>query len=667
MTPQRLRTIVDQYFASSVGDDALLALGDFALERGEHGEARAWWEKLIPTPPQSVPREQFEHVMADEELPAEDRERLQKWYQPDSALPPLAYRFSADESLDDATRAALVTFWNARGLMPSRLAYPDSDLDLAGIRARLVLVSILEGSFERATDELTGYRSMHATARGRLGGLDVNYADALATMLTKAKEWPPRVEQRDWPTFAGAMSRSHVGPVPLAPDVAIWPDAVTLPKPPVTDSFYPSPRVGETKNELLSYHPIVVGNLVAVNTQHEIRVYDLRTGKPAWGGDAVIYRPAEPVVERMHGSASTLGVARFTMTAYDGFLYARMGDALTTRPEDSLNYQQPSYLVGLDLAGEGRLAWPPIRAEEKWAFEGSPVADGRRIYVAMRHGTRPQSHIACYDVRSGRQLWRQFVASAETPSRGQSGECTHNLLTLVDGMLYVNTNLGAVAALSAETGRPAWIVRYPRAKKGDLNQRATHFYRDLTPCLYDRGRLIVAPADSESILAYDAATGLLLWETALAKDVVHLLGIGGDALWASGEKLWHINVATGKVNYPWPEGPTPKGFGRGVLAGGKVYWPTVQAIHVFDQRTGQEQAPIPLEARGMHSGNLVAAGDVLLIAGSERLSALGPAHPSTARPTLGRVEQPSDAPSQPRTPRKSLTTHPPLARGFEQR
>ncbi len=136
----------------------------------------------------------------------------------------------------------------------------------------------------------------------------------------------------------------------------------------------------------------------------------------------------------------------------------------------------------------------------------------------------------------------------------------------------------------------------PARKKGDLNQRATHFYRDLTPCLYDRGRLIVAPADSDSILAYDAATGLLLWETGLAKDVVHLLGVGGDALWASGEKLWHINVATGKVSYPWPEGPTPKGFGRGVLAGGKVYWPTVREIHVFDQRSGQEHAPIQLEA-----------------------------------------------------------------------
>ena len=487
-----------------------------------------------------------------------------------------------------------------------------------------MLVSILEGSRKRAAEELSGFRSLHSAATGRLGGLEVNYSQALDALLAKSASWPPIVPERDWPTFAGNMARSKVAPAAPVPDRLLWPEPATLPKAPVTDSFYPSPRVGETKNELLSYHPLVVGDLVLVNTQSEIRAYDIHTGKPAWGEDPVIYRPADALPERTLGTPSTLGVARFTMTAHDGLLLARMGDPLTTRPEDNSVFHQPNYLVCLDLAGQGRLVWPPMRLEDKWAFEGSPVTDGRRMYIAPRHGARPQSHVACYDVRTGRPIWRQFVASAETPARGQSGECTHNLLTLVNDVIYVNTNLGAVAALSADTGRPIWIVRYPRAKKGDLNQRATHFYRDLTPCLYDRGRLIVAPADSESILAYNAATGLLLYETSLAKDVVHLLGVGGDVLWASGEKLWRINVISGKVAL-WPEGPTPKGFGRGVLAGTKVYWPTAQSIRVFDQITGQEHPPIELEARGISSGNLVAAGNILLIAGSDRITALGPA------------------------------------------
>ncbi len=408
-----LRTIVEQYFASSVGDDALLALGDLALEGGEHGEARAWWEKLIPTPPQSVPREQFERSWRTMGCRSRSGSDCRNGTSPTVPCPPWPIGFAPTRHSMDATRAALVTFWNARGLMPSRLAYPDSDLDLAGIRARLVLASILEGSWERATDELTGLRSLHATAHGRLGGTGCKLRGCIGRDACQGQRLAAACRAARMADLRRARCRARTwGPVPLEPDMALWPDAVTLPKPPVTDSFYPSPRVGETKNELLSHHPIVVGNLVAVNTQHEIRVYDLRTGNPAWGGDAVIFRPAEPVVERTHGSASTLGVARFTMTAYDGFLYARMGDAVTTRPEDSVNYQQPSYLVGLDLAGEdawhGRRFAPKRNGPSK--ARPSPMAGASMS--PMRHGTRPQSHVACYDASTGRQLWRQFVASA---------------------------------------------------------------------------------------------------------------------------------------------------------------------------------------------------------------------------------------------------------------
>ncbi len=636
-----LRAVVEQFFASSSGDDALLALGDIALERGAHGEARSWWEKLIETPPNTIPRDLFERVIALEDLPADERRLLQHWYQPDSAAPPASYLLRNDEPLSDKVRAQLVAFWNSHGLPPVRLAYPGSDLDLAAVRARLVLVSILEGSLERARNELASFQSIHADARGQLGGLEVNYGEALAAMLTRAASWPQPVEDHDWPTFAGAPSRSKDPGTEVRPDVLIWAKPAVLPKSPATDSFYPSPRVAETKGELLSYHPIVAGGLVLVNTQNEIRAFDLHTGKAAWGEDPIFYRPAEPIAERMHGTPSTLGVARFTLTEFAGLLYARMGDPLTARPEDNSIYHQPSYLLCLDLAGEGRLVWPPLKLEDHWAFEGSPVSDGRRAYVALRHGARPQLHVACYDVRTGRQLWRQFVASAETPARGQSGECTHTLLTMVDDVLYLNTNLGAVAALSAESGRPLWIARYGRAKKGDLNQRATHFYRDLTPCVYHRGRLIVAPSDSESILAFDAATGLLLWETSLAKDVVHLLGIAGENLWASGEKLWRINIDTGKVRYPWPEGPAPKGLGRGTLDGSKVYFPTAQAIHVFDQQTGLEESRIELAARGIGAGNLVAAGEILLIAGSEQLTALGPAAELVERQTQAAADKPA--------------------------
>ncbi len=49
--PRLLRKVVEQAFASSWGDDALLALGDMALESGDYTAARWYWERIIPHPP----------------------------------------------------------------------------------------------------------------------------------------------------------------------------------------------------------------------------------------------------------------------------------------------------------------------------------------------------------------------------------------------------------------------------------------------------------------------------------------------------------------------------------------------------------------------------------------------------------------------------------------
>jgi hypothetical protein len=77
--------------------------------------------------------------------------------------------------------------------------------------------------------------------------------------------------------------------------------------------------------------------------------------------------------------------------------------------------------------------------------------------------------------------------------------------------------------------------------------------------------------------------------------------------------------------------PAPRGFGRGVLAGGNVWWPTRESIFVFAAEpltTDFGRQPrlireIPLAPRGLTGGNLVLAGGVLLIAGGDRLVAVG--------------------------------------------
>ena len=51
----------------------------------------------------------------------------------------------------------------------TRLAYPGTTLSMADVRARLILVSIMEGSLRRARDELRGLRALASRRRGTTG------------------------------------------------------------------------------------------------------------------------------------------------------------------------------------------------------------------------------------------------------------------------------------------------------------------------------------------------------------------------------------------------------------------------------------------------------------------------------------------------------------------
>jgi outer membrane protein assembly factor BamB len=115
------------------------------------------------------------------------------------------------------------------------------------------------------------------------------------------------------------------------------------------------------------------------------------------------------------------------------------------------------------------------------------------------------------------------------------------------------------------------------------------------------------------------------------------LGVKDGILVVSGEKLWGLNLASGEV--VWHVGftdPASFGFGRGILAGNVVYWPTREDIYVVDQTTGRLRRRIPLLARYVESGgNLVLAGDFLAVAQSRRIVVFGP----NAGPPLKKKKQ----------------------------
>ncbi len=578
--PRRLQEIADRFFASRSGDSALLRLGDIELEQGNFFRARGAWQPLCP--------------------PLTESPGPQPW-----------------------------------------LAYPDPDLDLDAVRARLVLVSILEGSPARAERELAVLSRLAPESRGTLGGQTGRYAELLSGLLTASRTWPAPRETADWTTLGGSAARNKTAAAGV--DVALRPVwSVPLPRRSAGEAASSgSGAGGEAPGGWLCYHPLVSGASVLIatgDTLDDIHGYDLDTGRPLWletslPPDAVA--TAQGSVPPNPASSGQAGTPQYTLTVDGDLLYAKLGPQATTVPASERREAPPlGYLAALDLRAdkkrlfEIRVDQPPWG--EGWALEGVPLAADGRLYVALRQrdGVRTQSHLAAFDTKRGELIWQRFVAAAENFSQGPTVEYTHNLLSLAEGVLYLNTNFGVVAAVRASDGQVQWATRYPPAAADapdfELTRRAPG--RDLTPCLIYKGLVLTAPADCDRVFALDATNGRKVWDTppGTAGDIQYLLGVGSGNLLASGSRLVWIDVQTGgiKARFPAQTDGALRGCGRGILAGSHVYWPTRDRIYVFDQRGPQQtRQPIDLAPLGLTGGNLVISRDVLLIAAAGQLSA----------------------------------------------
>ncbi|MBC7853661.1 MAG: PQQ-binding-like beta-propeller repeat protein [Pirellulaceae bacterium] len=624
-----LKQVTQQAMASSSGDEALLRLADISQERGEFAMSRYFLERILP----------------------------------------------------DAGTKTLTA------------AYPDSDLPAAEIRARLVLVSILEGSSERAAEELAQLKEQFPDATGRIAGKAGNLVDTLAALLAQSSSWPAPKSTDDWPTFNGNQARSGIakGDVDIAGQ-PLW--TFALPRLHSDREWIGAGRlrIAEDMKSLLSYHLAVHSGqvLLRLDARGNSYITSLRstTGEVVWQVEESRHPPlkAEPDKEEQQakgplevsdahdGLKRHLGVARYTVTIQGHKLFTRIVSPVTSysvHRRDEPTLKEQGWIMGLDLRTQGKpLDGFPLQPEStSWSFEGTPVADDSHLYVAMRRieQGRCQMHVACFDLPTtplgvpagadenyrniGRMKWRTKLCSGTTPGAGDIDEISHVLLSLDSGMLYCNTNLGAVAAVSADDGRIAWVVKYPRAafRSGDPDRNEGHFFRDLNPCLIAGDHVVVAPSDCDRIFALRRGSGRLAWTTApgSAADVQHLLGCSGSSLICSGDYLYWLDMQTGAVQVQYPaavaEGPmfaapSPRGLGRGILAGDHVYWPTRENILVFHQtprKTGvgyvsRGVKEIPLFPRGAVGGNLVIAEGKLFLATGDKLFVFGEMNPPKA-------------------------------------
>jgi outer membrane protein assembly factor BamB len=433
--------------------------------------------------------------------------------------------------------------------------------------------------------------------------------------------------------------------------------------------------VGERAEALLPYFPAVWRDGLFWSEPSAIRAVELETGTPLWpafGAElpppdklgAIYQRPTDRQTWT-NFAASAYGVPRFTATIAGDLLFTRMGGPRTRIGSDfrSGAVDEESVFVGLDLAAQGRLlAGFPIASEApRKLWEGSPVVDGDRLYAAYRvaeaNDRRSRIGIACLELSTGATLWQRLVSSGGWEAESPPSIASHVRPLLSEGKILVDTGQGTLFCLDAATGEPVWSTVYPyddRAMRGypEASREFPPSYRDLARGVVRRGVWYAAPQENDRVFAIEIHTGRLLWESDPLVDEFacsHLLGFAKGALIASGRGLVWLDEIDGswRGHRPEPGQQVSPGYGRALLVGEEILFPTEQELLVFDQATEPAgsfrravlKRRLSLADRGATGGNLVYAAPFLVIAGSDEIVAFR-VQPSGDAPALSVREGP---------------------------
>lgn len=550
--------------------------------------------------------------------------------------------------------------------------------------ARSALCWHLAGDSSRAAKQATRLREKYPDATDTIGGKSRVLTEIVQAALASSRQVNESGTSNTWTVPFGANDRAAVAIETTdqgAPRV--WAKLETIPFQSVHTNmpgegeadlrgmFQRQREMGVSTGVL----PSVDGNQLFFQDNASLYAYDTDRAAPIIGWLATYPgtgRYTQP------GAASTPRGVQMTTTLTDRSVLAILG-----QPE-MMNVGGPdaqTAVVCLDRA-TGRSNWkfaPNLLETEDEALRnakpvGSVLVAGDSVYVvahSRRQGAFEDSYLLCLALEDGSVRWTRHLASGNASRMNfdynippQNPGDSH--LAYADGSVFVCTDLGGIASVNAADGTLAWLSVYPRplptnpqlqwaAMNMGQAARVTPAYVG-NPVIASNGLIISMPGDAENLFVHDAATGELrasvkmerLPEEKTAADPPEqyqvLVGLRSNRVIVSGsrsialldlEKILAANDSPERtfndvmVRYrvfSKTDHLDDTIRGRPFITDKCIYVPTAWKMFVMnaDASLAKEMYP-PAQDTWLNRadeapGNLVYAGDSLIVAGPDRVS-----------------------------------------------
>ncbi len=266
------------------------------------------------------------------------------------------------------------------------------------------------------------------------------------------------------------------------------------------------------------------------------------------------------------------------------------------------------------------------------------ISGGAVIFLAsVRVQDERQLYAVCLE-RSGSERWITSIGSF------RAGDFLGQVASLAPPRIdpprvYICTNLGVAAAVDLGDGATLWARRYPRLTSPARAESVRSRRRWApNPPFVSGGRVLMAPQDSELLIAIDGEDGSVLWQAPRDQHST-ILGADDERCYLGGHVVSAIRLQgpqTGTTAWRWqPQSPSTFTLGRGILAAlpgngtakgtGKqsgtqlrVLVPEDSALIQLDAASGRLLSAALWDFHG-GGGNILLAGDTLAAASAGEL------------------------------------------------